>query len=180
MGRLFNAMGYLLKGISLKTLYRDSVSVSGLGRIAPSTKIITKNNGKVRFSKNVRICENSSISCDGGIISVGENVGINKNMIMSCHGEITIGSNTLFAPNVCIYDHNHKFDKNGISDGYSVGSVRIGSKCWIGVNAIILRNTVIGDGCIIGAGCIVSGVIPPHSIVTSNRELRIVPVEDRK
>ena len=98
---------------------------------------------------------------------------------MSSHGEIDIGKGTLFAPYVCIYDHNHKFNENGLTEGYSVGKITIGENCWIGVSTTILKDTIIGDGCIIGAGCVISGEIPPYSIVKSYRELSITKIESR-
>lgn len=63
--------------------------------------------------------------------------------------------------------------------GYKHGAVVIEKGCWIASNVIILRNTHIGEGCVIGAGACVKGVIPPHSLVTSDRELNIVPIEKR-
>ena len=54
----------------------------------------------------------------------------------------------------------------------------IGDNCWIGAGVIILKGTNIGEGSIIGAGCIIKGVIPPHSIVTMNRQLSIREIKD--
>ena len=58
--------------------------------------------------------------------------------------------------------------------------ITIEDNCWIGANATILRGTHIGEGCVIGAGTVVKGEIPPHSIVTSNREMVIKPIKDKK
>ena len=49
----------------------------------------------------------------------------------------------------------------------------------MGAGAIILKNTVIGERSVIGAGTIVSGTIPPHSIVTNNREIIIKTILDK-
>lgn len=82
----------------------------------------------------------------------------------------------MFGPNVCVFDHNHKFDMEGVKPEYSSGAIHIGKKCWIGSGAIILKGTTIGDGCVIGAGTVVSGNIPAHSLVTSNRDMLIQPI----
>lgn len=55
----------------------------------------------------------------------------------------------------------------------------IGNGTWVGANVTILKGTVIGEKCVIGAGTVVSGMIPPHSIAKSGRELEIVPIEKR-
>ena len=78
-----------------------------------------------------------------------------------------------------IYDHDHKFGPEGIRPGYNTAPVVIENDCWIGAGVTILRGTHIGEGCVIGAGSIVKGEIPPHSLVTSDRQLTIVPIEAR-
>lgn len=79
-----------------------------------------------------------------------------------------------------IYDHDHVFSAEGILPGFRYGSVIIEQGCWIGANVIILRDTYIGKGSVIGAGSIVKGNIPPHSLVTNNRNINIVSIRDRK
>lgn len=174
-----NAITYGINTIILKTKYGKKIKLFGIRIISNRTKIIIRNQGSISFGKGSRLCEYSTISANGGTIIIGENVGINRNMIMSSHGRIEIGRGTLFAPNVCIYDHNHRFNENGLTEGYSVGKITIGENCWIGVNTTILKDTIIGDGCIIGAGCVVCGEIPPRSIVQSNRTLSITKIESR-
>ncbi len=177
--RIKNAIVYGINTLKLRVQYGKKIQLCGIGRISNRTKITIKNGGVISFGKGSRLCEYSSISVDGGSVIIGEYVGINKNMIMSSHGRIEIGRGTLFAPNVCIYDHNHRFNENGLTKGYSVGKITIGKNCWIGVNTTILKDTIIGDGCIIGAGCVISGEIPPYSIVKSNRDLSVTKIEQR-
>ena len=179
MIRLIQAALFLIKGLCLKLFSRKSVLIDGVGRISMKAEFLTRNGGVIEVGKNVRVCEGASISADGGRITLGEKVFLNRGVILRCHGRIEIGEGTLFAPNVSLFDHNHRFDVGGVCDGYSVGSIKIGKKCWIGANATILKNTQIGDGCVIGAGCVVSGVIPAHSLVTSNRDLLVRPIEPR-
>ena len=177
--RVRNAIIYGINALILKTKYGKKIKLFGVGRISNRNRITIRNHGSISIGKGTRLCEYSSISADGGTITIGENVGINRNMIMSSHGEIDIGKGTLFAPYVCIYDHNHKINENGLTEGYSVGKITIGENCWIGVSTTILKDTIIGDGCIIGAGCVISGEIPPYSIVKSYRELSITKIESR-
>lgn len=44
------------------------------------------------------------------------------------------------------------------------GKVVIGNNCFIGYNAVILKNTEIGDNCIIGARAVVKGKIPSGTV----------------
>lgn len=115
-----------------------------------------------------------------GKLRVGDDVSINCNAMIVCHDRITIGSGCSIAPNVLIYDHDHKFDQQGLARGFKTAPVTIGKNCWIGGGSIILRGTRIGDGCVIGAGCVVKGEIPPHSLITSDRSLNIRPITDSR
>ncbi len=98
---------------------------------------------------------------------------------MICRKKISIGDNVIFGPGVTIYDHDHVFSYQGIGQGFRHGEVVIENGCWIAANVTILRNTHIGEGCVIGAGAVVKGNIPPHSLVTSDRSMNIVPIEER-
>lgn len=101
----------------------------------------------------------------GGRLQLGDDVFINRNTLIICHNEIVIGDGTAIGPNVCIFDHDHKYGQEGMVKGFKEGRVRIGRNVWIGAGAIILRDTVIGDNCVIGAGCAVKGRIPANSRV---------------
>ena len=82
----------------------------------------------------------------------------------------------IFGPGVTIYDHDHIFSDEGILPGYKQDSAIIDDGCWIAANVTILRNKHIGEGCVIGAGAVVRGDIPPHSLVTNDRSLNVVPI----
>lgn len=115
---------------------------------------------------------------NNGTVKIGNDVSLNRNSLIICHDTITIGNHCSIGPNVLIYDHDHKFGAKGLEPGYNTSPVMIGDNCWIGGGVTILRGTIIGEGCIIGAGCVVKGKIPPHSLVTANRELTIVSIKD--
>lgn len=138
---------------------------------------------QISISKGVLIMGMSSsvwrgtlLAVSGGRMEIGKGVLFNNNCNVVCKDTIIIGENSIFGPNVCIFDHNHRFDMQGVKDEYKMAPVTIGRNCWIGAGTTILKGTIIGDGCVIGAGSVVQGVIPGHSVVTSGRELTIVPV----
>jgi len=101
-------------------------------------------------------------------------VSINRNTIIVSREEIFIGKGTSIGPNVCIYDHDHRYNRNGISKKDFVTSpIYIGERCWIGANVIILKGATIGDNCVVGAGTVVRGEIPDCSMVYDKREMLI-------
>jgi len=95
-------------------------------------------------------------------IFVGRNVWKSFALSGGCYIQggngIYIGDDTIFAPGVKIISANHDPKKQmEWSDG---PPVRIGCRCWIGANAVILPGVELGDDCIIGAGTVVTGNIP--------------------
>jgi len=107
-------------------------------------------------------------------ISIGDFVSIGKLCcFQSTHGEIIIGNNVMFGPNVHIHGGNHVIDKIGELmsnvDTKKIGDdsfVIIEDDCWIGACSIILKGVTIGRGSVIGAGSIVTHNIEKYSIYT--------------
>ena len=133
--------------------------------------------GTARFGSGFRMKPGAYCAIvNGGSLSVGTGVSINRNAMVICHDSVTIGDHCSIAPNVLIYDHDHNFGPDGLSEGYHTTPVVIEENCWIGAGVIILRGAHVGKGSVIGAGCVVQGSIPPHSVVKSDRSLMIQPI----
>lgn len=67
---------------------------------------------------------------------------------------VVIGDYTQIGPNVGLIGANHSvYDSRKHT---STEGIRIGSYCWIGMNAVILPGVVLGDFTIVGAGAIVT------------------------
>lgn len=137
--------------------------------------------GEINIKKSISMGKGSRLGVNkGGKLEIGSGCSINSNSLIICLGEIKIGDNVSFGPNVCVYDHDHAFNENGKIDGeYKIGKVKIGNNVWLGANVIILRNSEIGDNCVIGAGAIVKGSIPPNSLVTSDRNMIIKKLKNK-
>ncbi|MFZ6036592.1 MAG: acyltransferase [Patescibacteria group bacterium] len=79
---------------------------------------------------------------------------------------ITFGDDVLFGPGVKIISGNHGFvARHAIT---VAPPIRIGSRVWIGANAIILPGVEIGDDSIVGAGSVVTHSFPEHSVIAGN------------
>jgi maltose O-acetyltransferase len=101
--------------------------------------------------------------CDyGSNIVTGEKVFFNFNCIVLDVMLVSIGSRTLFGPNVQIYTATHPMDYRERASGLEYGkAVTIGSDVWVGGSAIICPGVTIGDRTVIGAGSVVVSDIPP-------------------
>jgi acetyltransferase-like isoleucine patch superfamily enzyme len=102
-------------------------------------------------------------------IIIGNNVGLNGTSITSRSKIISIGENSMIAPNVIIVDSDFHVPwppemRRNFCDTDSDCNVRIGKNCWIGMNSVILKGVRIGDNSIIGAGSVVNRDIPADSL----------------
>jgi len=108
--------------------------------------------------------------CDyGSNIKIGDKVFFNFNCVVLDIATITIGSRTLFGPNVQIYAAMHPMDHNERASGLEYGKpVSIGDDVWIGGSAIICPGVTIGDRAVIGAGSVVTKDIPAGVFAAGN------------
>ena len=177
---LFDAAFSLLRGnikcLFYKLSHPRSFRYHPRLRMYGGVGIFFRGKGRVSIGKDVKIDYGATLTAGGGEIRLGDGVGIGRNNVIVAHKSITIGSGTILAPNVLIYDHDHEFDCN---TGVKVRSFResevvIGKNCWIAANVVILRGTVIGDNCLVGAGCVLKGNYPANSKIVQKRETTVI------
>lgn len=94
---------------------------------------------------------------------------------------ITIGDNcclsvvTLLAHDYSWYTLFDAYD-DILPDGG--GKIVIGNNCFIGYNAVLLKNTEIGNNCIIGARAVIKGKIPSGTVWAGCPAKQICTIED--
>ena len=102
--------------------------------------------GKIHIGKNVW----KSFALSGGCYLQGEN-------------GIYIDDDTIFGPGVKIISANH--DLSDYSKVEQSEPIRIGKRCWIGANAVILPGVQLGDNVVVGAGAVVTKSFPKNSVL---------------
>lgn len=86
--------------------------------------------------------------------------------------KIYIGKGTKIAPNVGLITANHNIrDSDYNEEGLPI---RIGQKCWIGMNAVILPGVLLGDHTVVGAGAVVTRSFPEGNCVLGGSPARIL------
>jgi len=127
----------------------------------------------VCLGRGVHVGKDALVSAlKGGVITVGDGASVGAGNFIVCHEEITIGKNTILAPGVMIYDHDHLYSPEAGVDKrkFKTAPVEIGDNCWICANAVILRGTKIGNNCVVGAGAVIKGEYPDGSVIIQKRE----------
>lgn len=105
-----------------------------------------------------------------GKVTIGKDVWISFAVSGGCYIQgvngIEIGDYTIFAPGVKIISANH--NPSNLKKWELSEPVRIGEKCWIGANSVILSGVQLGDNVIVGAGAIVTKSFPSNSVIGGN------------
>ncbi|RKJ39585.1 sugar O-acetyltransferase [Acutalibacter sp. 1XD8-33] len=104
---------------------------------------------------------------------IGKGFFANFNFTVQDDGEVTIGENCNFGPNVTIVTPVHPMiasERRAMrtAEGEKkllcyAKPVHIGSDCWFGANVTVCPGVTVGDGCVIGAGSVVTRDIPSNS-----------------
>ena len=109
----------------------------------------------------------------GGIIEIGKHCGISGSTIYAWKS-IKIGDYTRIGANCKIIDNDFhpidlKYRHLGLNEDYTKkDGIVIGRDCFIGMNSIILKGTILGDNVIVGAGSVVNGHFPDNCIIAGN------------
>ena len=119
----------------------------------------------------------------GRHVHAGNGVYGNFNLTLVDDGEIYIGDNCMFGPNVTIATAGHPVEPGLRSRGMQFNlPVRIGKNVWVGGGAVLLPGVTIGDNTVIGAGSVVTKDIPANVVAVGNpcRVLREINEHDRE
>lgn len=117
--------------------------------------------------------------CDYGYnMLVGERVFFNFNCIVLDVAPVTIGSRTMFGPNVQVYTATHPLNHIERSAGLEYAKpIVIGEDVWVGGSAVICPGVTIGDRSVIGAGSVLTKDIPADVFAAGNPCKVIRPLE---
>lgn len=108
--------------------------------------------------------------CDYGYnIKVGERVFFNFNCVVLDVAPVTIGSRTMFGPNVQIYTATHPINHVERASGVEYAKpISIGDDVWVGGSVVICPGVSIGDRVVLGAGSVVTKDIPSDVFAAGN------------
>ena len=112
----------------------------------------------------------------------GNHVYANFNLTLVDDGDIFVGDNVMFGPNVTLATAGHPVEPERRRLGMQFNiPIHIGNNVWIGAGSIILPGVTIGDNTVIGAGSVVTKDIPAGVVAVGNpcRILREIGERDK-
>jgi acetyltransferase-like isoleucine patch superfamily enzyme len=104
---------------------------------------------------------------DSITIRIGDRTSIAGQCVISAAACVELGSDVLFARNVYIADHSHRFDddlpvlRQGIAD---VAAVVVCGGAWLGQNVVVCPGVRVGRGAVVGANSVVRDDVPDRAV----------------
>ena len=86
-------------------------------------------------------------------------------------GTICIGDYSQIGPNVGLISSNHNLLDN---HRHTIGHIRIGAYCWIGMGVVVLPDVELGDFTIVGANAVVTKSFPEGYCVVAGNPARVI------
>lgn len=132
-------------------------------RLGAGLRLILYRGMGVSFEKRASICGGQYIN--GSDLYIGSGVFINRNCYFDLSGSVVLSRNVVVGHGVTFITAVHDIGPASRRAGaVRPGSITVKDGAWIGANATILPNVVIGEGAIIAAGALVAADVAPNTI----------------
>jgi acetyltransferase-like isoleucine patch superfamily enzyme len=121
---------------------------------------IPQKGGRISIGDQAYICRFVEFSVPaGGELLVGDKVFIGRGVVISAHRRVSIGKHTMLGEYVSIHDNDHRSGRSETpiaERGYVSDVLEIGSNCWVGAKAVLVRGSSMGENCMLGAGAVLT------------------------
>jgi acetyltransferase-like isoleucine patch superfamily enzyme len=101
-------------------------------------------------------------------ISIGSGTSIAGNCVISAVRQVVLEEDVLFARNVYVSDHIHKYSQPEVpilDQGVDkISPVLIKRGAWLGQNVVVCPGVTIGRGAVVGANSVVNQDIPDYCV----------------
>lgn len=109
----------------------------------------------------------STKSPNARLVEIGAKTYINRRLKINTGGStIRIGTECLIGPDVVLETTSHSLTEwEGVYRKSISAPIQIGSRVWVGANAIILSGVTIHDNSVVAAGSVVTKDVPANVLV---------------
>jgi acetyltransferase-like isoleucine patch superfamily enzyme len=167
--RMLNARYALLlaRWLWLKARWRRRLQTDGICFVGPGVKLELGRDAVLRLGRWSWIGHGTKIRVHEGCCEIGAKTVLGQECTISAFQHVSIGRECIVADRAMLIDFDHgvvEVERAIRHQGIYKRDVRVGSNCWIGYGACILRGATIGDNAIIGSNSVVTKSIPANAV----------------
>ncbi|EGG93066.1 Galactoside O-acetyltransferase [gamma proteobacterium IMCC1989] len=157
-----------------------SITIGKNLRLGRNVNVVVEEGCKLVLSDNVYLSDNVRLAVEGKQKKIFINEGVRIQYNCKINGDVTIGKDTILAPNVFISSGKHSIDnypglsineqdKKFFSENNDINSspITIGSDVWLGINVVVLPGSNLQNGVVIGANAVINGNIDNMEVWTT-------------
>jgi acetyltransferase-like isoleucine patch superfamily enzyme len=151
----------------LKLRWRGRLKTDGLCFIGPGVKLEIGRTATIRLGRWSWIGHGTKIRAHEGEVEIGAKTVLGQECTISSFQHVSIGRECIVADRVMLIDFDHgvvETERPIRLQGIYKRDVNVGSNCWIGYGACILRGVTVGDNAIIGTSTVVTKDIPANAV----------------
>lgn len=151
-------------GVSALHVAKVRAAAGGRMKVAPGKPLYLGKGSRVVLGEGTRPTVGAgaylSPGCvvevgDGANLAIEDGVYMNEGCRVTVVESARIGADTLFGPNVQVYDHDHEFDRGARSE-LRHAPVSVGRRCWLCANAVVTRGCSVADRSLVSASFVVT------------------------
>lgn len=185
-------VGRWVRGLTGLIKHRGLIGIHGSARVSVQGTFVFGRCVSIGRNAVIQVPRNSRLSLGNGVY-IGREVEVTPESEITigsytsvqdrCNflGQVDIGANCLFAPNVYLSSGTHQFkerpawlirDQDALvrDPSYKATNprslpIQVQDDCWIGINAVVMRGVTVGRGSVVGANSVVTKSVDPYSIV---------------
>jgi acetyltransferase-like isoleucine patch superfamily enzyme len=123
---------------------------------------------RVSFGRFAWIGDGTKIRCHEGEVVIGAKTVFGQECTISAYKRVRIGEQCVIADRAMFIDFDHgvvEVERPIRHQGIYKREVEVGSNCWVGYGACILRGVRVGDNSIVGANAVVTRDVPANAVV---------------
>src|SRR3954465_11812121 len=170
----------LLRLARLKLRFGSRLQTDGICFVGPGVKLEIGRDAVLRLGRWAWIGHGTKIRVHQGGGEIGRKTARGQEGRICGFRHVSIGRECIVADRVMLIDFDHgvvEVERAVRHQGIYKRDVRVGSNCWIGYGACILRRATGGDNAVIGSNSVVTKDVPANA-VAAGAPLRVLRMRE--
>jgi acetyltransferase-like isoleucine patch superfamily enzyme len=158
----------MLRWAWLKLRWGRRLQTDGVCFVGPGVKLEIGRGAVLRLGRWSWLGHGTKIRVHEGVCEIGAKTVFGQECTISAFQHVSIGRECVIADRVMLIDFDHgvvEVERPIRLQGIYKRDVRVGSNCWIGYGACLLRGVTVGDNCVIGTNTVVTKDVPDNAVV---------------